>query len=603
MDKGNIFALHMSVFLIVALLSATPTTAQTIVSDTITTTTWTKALSPYRVTGTAIVPSNNILTIEPGVDVLFDADVQFIVQGRLYAVGTQSDSIRFFKGTASNWRGIRISGGDSSTIAYMRINDGNARGITEQDSSGGALYISGTRTRVVVSNSIISGNTAQHAYGNGGGGAIYNCSNAVLTMTNCTISNNSAGPNWGYGGGIYNCDSAILTMTNCTLSNNSAINGGGLLNGRGYDASTRMIMISCTICDNKASYYGGGVANRYCTLTMTKCTISGNSAGVGGGVLNDFSAELTMTNCTISGNSASSGGFVYNANSAKLTITNSIIWEDSASTEPEISRQSGVITLRYSDVQGGIPSGVTDGGGNINADPLFVNAGNDDYQLQAGSPCINTGDPDLSLDPDGTRADMGAYYYGGVLPVELSSFSASPTQLGILLKWRTETETNNYGFDIERRAIGESLVQWNKIDFFAGSGSSNSPHEYSFSDHTLSPGRYAYRLKQIDNDGSFKYSRTVEIVFETPKVFSLEQNYPNPFNPSTVISYSLPVTGLVSLKIYDVIGREVATLVNEAKNAGSYQVTFNAGRLASGVYFYNLQSGNYTSIKKLVLMK
>jgi len=397
---------YLSVFFVTALSLVAPAIAATPVGGIITTTTWTKAFSPYRVTDTIFVPSNNTLTIEPGVDVLFDTDVQFIVQGKLYAVGTQADSIRFLKGTSLSWRGIRITGGDTSTIAYTRISDGVAQGIAEKDSCGGALYLSGDKTRVDMSNSIISGNMAPYTNGNGGGGGIFNGDSATLTMTNCTVSNNAAirtgDRSWGYGGGIYNCEKATLTMTNCTISGNLAINGGGILN----DAT--MTMTNCTVSDNKASYFGSGVANRYynTTLTMKNCTINGNI--VVKAVLNDFGAKLTMINCTVSENTR---GFMYNANGAELTMTNCIVWANSGSTETEIRRQSGTISIWYSDVQGGIPTGVTDGGGNINVDPLFMDAENGDYHLLVDSPCIDTGDPDSPLDSDGTRADMGAFPY------------------------------------------------------------------------------------------------------------------------------------------------------------------------------------------------
>ncbi|MEI7905924.1 MAG: T9SS type A sorting domain-containing protein, partial [Bacteroidota bacterium] len=113
-----------------------------------------------------------------------------------------------------------------------------------------------------------------------------------------------------------------------------------------------------------------------------------------------------------------------------------------------------------------------------------------------------------------------------------------------------------------------------------------------------------YRLKQIDRDGKFEYSQTVEVTAATaPKEFGLEQNYPNPFNPTTVISYQLSANGFTSLKIYDAIGREVATLVNEVKEAGYYSAQFDGARLSSGIYFARLSLSGKTQIRKLMLMK
>jgi hypothetical protein len=195
----------------------------------------------------------------------------------------------------------------------------------------------------------------------------------------------------------------------------------------------------------------------------------------------------------------------------------------------------------------------------------------------------------------------------GALPVELTSFTSTKGNDGtILLKWITATEVNNYGFEIEKTVISnqQAVTSWKKIDFVEGAGTTNVPKKYSYSDKNLSAGKYSYRLKQIDRDGKFEYSQSVEVTVEQrPNVFALEQNYPNPFNPSTVISYQLPLSGQVSLKVYDAVGREVATLVNEVKEAGSYTAHFDGTKLSSGIYFARLVSAGKTQMRKLLLMK
>ena len=187
-----------------------------------------------------------------------------------------------------------------------------------------------------------------------------------------------------------------------------------------------------------------------------------------------------------------------------------------------------------------------------------------------------------------------------VLPVEFVSFTAKANGMQANLHWSTVTETNNYGFEIERRQIGN----WEKIGFVAGAGTSTSPRNYSYTDNNLSAGQYSYRIKQVNKDGSSSYhgSAVVQIV-SAPQKFALIQNYPNPFNPSTRIQYSLEKAGIVSLRIYNVLGVEVVTLVNGPQEAGSYTVPFNAVGLSSGVYLYRLQTGVFTSTKKFVLMK
>ena len=186
------------------------------------------------------------------------------------------------------------------------------------------------------------------------------------------------------------------------------------------------------------------------------------------------------------------------------------------------------------------------------------------------------------------------------LPVELTAFTATGMISSVVLNWTTATETNNSGFEIEQK----SSADWTTLGFVAGHGTSNASHRYSYVVSNVSPGRSSYRLKQIDRDGNFKYSQTVEATVGTgPKDYGLSQNYPEPFNPSTTISYDLPTSSRVKLTIYDILGHNVATLVNEQKEAGSYSVQWNASNVASGVYFYRLEAGSFLQTKKLVLLK
>jgi hypothetical protein len=152
---------------------------------------------------------------------------------------------------------------------------------------------------------------------------------------------------------------------------------------------------------------------------------------------------------------------------------------------------------------------------------------------------------------------------------------------------------------------------WENIGFVNGNGTTTETQSYSFTDNNLNSGKYIYRLKQIDFDGAFEYSNEVEVIINAPEKFELSQNYPNPFNPSTKISYSIPnviasetkQSALTTLKVYDVLGNEVAILVNEVQSSGNYEVTFNASLLSSGVYFYKLQAGSFVETKKMILMK
>jgi hypothetical protein len=193
-----------------------------------------------------------------------------------------------------------------------------------------------------------------------------------------------------------------------------------------------------------------------------------------------------------------------------------------------------------------------------------------------------------------------------LLPVELSSFSASIVNSSVKLNWETATEVNNYGFDILRQAnisTSLSVTGWEKIGFVNGNGNSNSTKNYSFEDKSVLSGKYSYKLKQIDNDGKYEYSKTVEVDLGIPNKFELSQNYPNPFNPNTTIKFSMPEAGNVKLTIYNILGQEVKTLVNEYKEAGVYTVNFDAENLNSGLYIYKLQVNDFTQTHKMTLIK
>ena len=206
-----------------------------------------------------------------------------------------------------------------------------------------------------------------------------------------------------------------------------------------------------------------------------------------------------------------------------------------------------------------------------------------------------------------TPEAVGVSLYQGSnpLPVELTFFSARLLKNGVILNWGTETEVNNYGFEIEREVGSRQLAvgKWEMIGFVEGHGNSNSPKEYSFIDNNVTVGKYAYRLKQIDNDGTFEYSKIIEIDVDAPLEFELSQNYPNPFNPSTTIKFSLPVTSNVKLSIFNILGEEIQNLLNETKEAGVYTINFNASQLNSGIYFYKLETKNFIRVKKMSLIR
>jgi hypothetical protein len=188
----------------------------------------------------------------------------------------------------------------------------------------------------------------------------------------------------------------------------------------------------------------------------------------------------------------------------------------------------------------------------------------------------------------------------------------------------TESEENNEGFEVQKSEVrsqgsdniikNEELrikniedidgLKWMKIGYVQGKGTKNSPTSYTFEDRNLQTGKYKYRLKQIDYNGNYEYFELAGIIeIGVPKKFDLSQNYPNPFNPVTKINFDIPENGLVTLKVYDILGKEVASLVNETREAGYYTVAFDASKMSSGVYFYRLSLNGFSSVKRMAVIK
>jgi len=209
-----------------------------------------------------------------------------------------------------------------------------------------------------------------------------------------------------------------------------------------------------------------------------------------------------------------------------------------------------------------------------------------------------------------TLTTLDVQLTSSIVPVELTSFTATNDDNKVTLNWITATETNNAGFEIHRRSPSPTpslregaFDDWQSISFINGNGTTTEPQHYSYIDGTLKAGKYQYRLKQIDFNGSYDYSNIVEVEVGNPKTFMLNQNYPNPFNPGTKISFTIPEKSFITLKIYDVLGKVVATLLAEERSAGSYEEYFNANNLSSGLYFYELKSDKFTQTKKMLLLQ
>ena len=440
---------------------------------------------------------------------------------------------------------------------------------------------------------------------------------AILDGFTITKGNGDGSDPFDDAGGMYNSSSSP-TINNCTFISNSSINDGG---GMKNVSSSSPVVTNSLFVRNTAPY-GAGVFFFQSYAVFNNVTIALNNATASGG----------------------GGGIrkVGNSGNTSITFNNCIIWGNTSNTSAyQISSgSSGIITLNYScyaNGTGDVSGTITATNNNITSDPLFVDANNGDYRIDGESPAADAGNNSYNsqtydirgngfsrklskTDGSAGTIDMGAYEFkfgSDPMPVELTSFTSTILNNKVKLSWQTATEVNNYGFEIQRLEVRSQNTEWNQIGFVNGYGNSNSPKEYSFIDENITAGTYKYRLKQINNDGTFEYSDVVEVSFSTPDNFTLDQNYPNPFNPTTKIRYTIAPPNLpkgeasvgtsfmkfVTLKVYNELGEEVATLVKEIKQPGSYEVEWNASKFASGVYLYKLTSGNFTETKKMLLMK
>lgn len=313
-------------------------------------------------------------------------------------------------------------------------------------------------------------------------------------------------------------------------------------------------------------------------------TASGNIAGLNGGYL--FSLAFKDQN---NGVGVSLGG------QACVTTDGGVNWT--------VNTVNTAVALRWVDLIPGTTAYVTVGGPTATG-YVYVSKDNGATWVQntlpASTPRIRAVDF-ISQTVGWIVGNSGKIYKfnGDPLPVELTSFSANVVDSKVHINWITATETNNRGFEIQRMTDGN----WLSIGFKEGRGTTSEATEYLFVDNSdLNPGKISYRLKQVDFDGRFSYSKVAEVEL-APAEFVLNQNYPNPFNPSTVISYQLPSACYVSLRVFDMLGNEVAVLVSEEQQAGYHTSEFEASNIATGVYFYQIKAGDFVSMKKLIFMK
>ncbi len=304
-----------------------------------------------------------------------------------------------------------------------------------------------------------------------------------------------------------------------------------------------------------------------------------------------------------------SGGPAYNAGSdTSVTSSNYNNFHTNGNTLAKWNgvSHSSLSALRNASGMDGNSSSTTVTFANSFTGDLHLSGQSVGDQALGGTPIASITD-----DLDGEARDIFFPYMGAdenlqsPLPVELTTFTAQVNKNQVTLNWTTASETNNFGFEVQRQ---ENTDAWVKIDFVEGHGTTTEPKFYEFIDNDVQGGNYAYRLKQIDTNGDFSFSQVLNVEVTSPTAFQLSQNYPNPFNPSTAINYSIKEAGRVELKIYDLLGKEVRTLVDQHRMAGEYSALWDSkddfGKQAvSGYYFYRLKSGESQLTRRMLLLK
>jgi parallel beta-helix repeat protein len=500
---------------------------------------WTRVGSPYHISGEITIPNDSTLLIEPGVEVVFLGHYKLNVQGRLLALGTEQDTIRFTAAdTQTGWHGVRFTDtpntNDTSRIIYCSFKYGKANTGSNLDRCGGAILIS-QFDKVLVSDCLFDSNMNYGVAVPQAGPAIY-VYYASPAITNSTFSNNK---------GSLGTAIACIGTSHSIISHNVLYKNSGAAGSIAAFGSGSSPLISGNIIFSNSGGYGAGInAESGSTPRIENNIIHHNQAPWGPGIFCWSNAKPVIINNTIVNNIASSrGGGIFIAEVSNPILINNVLYGNSALTGHQVWIDDNLSDPSFlnCDIQGGISGFAGSGAGsnyagiyehNIDQDPLFKNTSLGDYSLSDSSFCIGAGVDSIEV--------AGVWHKA---PPFCFSGNMRPTPIGT--------------------------------------------------------------IPDIGACENLRGTPFVGVVAEgvMPAKYLLHQNYPNPFNPSTTIKYELPQSAMVKLSVYDMLGREVYVLVNERREAGVHEVKFDGSSLASGVYFYRLQAGDFTQTKRLLLLR
>ena len=473
-----------------------------------------------------------------------------------------------------------------------------------------------------------------------------------LTVTGCTFSNNQDF-------GLYSSGGQNFTMQDCIAKGNGKTKATG--SGMKFSGLAGSSTITNSTVDSNKCHgieIGGGAGAKNITINGGEFNSNGSNNLFNGGGIYIFARTAKDSNITINGplvaNNNITCGIYVDANTSSsdiiygLTIGQAggaVSFTGNGTTsgagillfgnisnvtmtanfsKGTVSSSAGVMIIGQNTLGDYSPQNVTIANctfyaGYTNTTPAISLANAQSYSYMCKNNVTATGNTFLGLS---NLSDVPTVIYdhadapalgevqrsGDMLPVELVSLKAEAVGNDVHLRWSTATEVNNYGFEVERRVV-ESLSNgeieiWRNVGFVHGSGTSNIPESYGFTDANVSSGTYVYRLKQIDKDGSFKYSMETQVTKEAQKIFALYQNYPNPFNPTTTIEFTIPETGEVLLAVYNVLGQKVRNIFYGAAEARiSHKITFDGSALPSGLYFFYLDFGRTRVSRKMTLIK